>query len=318
MDINRSLVIIKFIAIILITNSHMDSLYPIQLLASGGALGNSLFFFASGLGVTLSKKPATEKFTVWYKRRLVRIYYPMWLALGVYLYFDRVFFGDFFTTLKLVVYPKEFWFLPVLALFYIPLYFIVKHYRHKAYAYTFYAFLIVYFIWYFFSYDENRFSVEDYGLFKTFFYFIVVSLGVYAGKNRVNFFKRDKYDVLTLCLLLSLYVGIKFFLLTTNMYEWQFTAQLILMPLVVYFSKVLASDYNFLTAIYSGIKKKIIVWISILTLEIYLLQSLVFHSEIINGLFFPKNVIVSIGLILLFSFLFQQSHARIKDFLQLK
>jgi peptidoglycan/LPS O-acetylase OafA/YrhL len=38
---------IKFIAAILITNSHMGHLYPqgLSILATGGAIGDALFFF---------------------------------------------------------------------------------------------------------------------------------------------------------------------------------------------------------------------------------------------------------------------------------
>lgn len=48
--------ILKCIAAILITNSHMDMLYPkFSFLATGGAIGDALFFFCSGF--TLLLKP---------------------------------------------------------------------------------------------------------------------------------------------------------------------------------------------------------------------------------------------------------------------
>lgn len=44
-----SIDILKFIAAILITNSHMELLYSkYSFLATGGAIGDVLFFFCSG------------------------------------------------------------------------------------------------------------------------------------------------------------------------------------------------------------------------------------------------------------------------------
>ena len=46
---NLSIELLKFIAVILVVNSHMDSLYgKYSALATGGAIGDTLFFFASG------------------------------------------------------------------------------------------------------------------------------------------------------------------------------------------------------------------------------------------------------------------------------
>lgn len=44
-----SIDILKFLAVIAITNSHMELLYgKYSTLATGGAIGDVLFFFASG------------------------------------------------------------------------------------------------------------------------------------------------------------------------------------------------------------------------------------------------------------------------------
>lgn len=44
-----SIDMLKFIAVIAITNSHMELLYgKYSVLATGGAIGDVLFFFASG------------------------------------------------------------------------------------------------------------------------------------------------------------------------------------------------------------------------------------------------------------------------------
>ena len=53
---NNGIDILKCLAAILITNSHMDMMYPkFSLMATGGAIGDALFFFCSGF--TLLLKP---------------------------------------------------------------------------------------------------------------------------------------------------------------------------------------------------------------------------------------------------------------------
>ena len=68
-----SIDILKFLAVFLIINSHMDALYvKYDMLATGGAIGDVLFLFASGYTLLLSKR--NLRFDNWYKRRINRIY----------------------------------------------------------------------------------------------------------------------------------------------------------------------------------------------------------------------------------------------------
>ncbi len=49
-----SLDVLKFIATIMITNSHMGVMYgKYSVLATGGSIGDALFFFCSGYGLFL-------------------------------------------------------------------------------------------------------------------------------------------------------------------------------------------------------------------------------------------------------------------------
>ena len=57
-----SIDILKFIAVIAITNSHMELLYgKYNVLATGGAIGDVLFFFASGF--TLFRGRLSENYS---------------------------------------------------------------------------------------------------------------------------------------------------------------------------------------------------------------------------------------------------------------
>lgn len=69
---NIGIDILKFFAALLITNSHMELLYgKYSVFATGGAIGDVLFFFCSGFTLFLSRM---GRFDNWYKRRINRIY----------------------------------------------------------------------------------------------------------------------------------------------------------------------------------------------------------------------------------------------------
>ncbi len=78
-----ALVFLRLIAIFLIVNSHLDNLYPSEAFAFGGHLGNSLFFFISGYGLTLSFRKKPFPALVWGKRRLIKIVIPLVIYIGV-------------------------------------------------------------------------------------------------------------------------------------------------------------------------------------------------------------------------------------------
>lgn len=52
--------LLRAVAIVLVVNSHLDDLYPIHQLGTGGVFGNELFFFISGYGLYLSYQASKE------------------------------------------------------------------------------------------------------------------------------------------------------------------------------------------------------------------------------------------------------------------
>ena len=124
----------RFMAILLVTNSHFDALYPKSLvaLATGGAIGNALFFFVSGYALFMSRRTS---FFDWIFRRFSRILPSAWIfcfvagMLGVaeftplgsallsYHWFLRaiiIFYPIFFFAVKF--FGKNLWVAAVLAL----------------------------------------------------------------------------------------------------------------------------------------------------------------------------------------------------------
>ena len=109
---NHAIDLMKFIAAILITNSHMTSIYPRQFsqLATGGAIGDSLFFFCSGFCLMMG---SDTDFFNWYKRRINRIF-PTVFAVALI----GIVFLSRNPTLKDVIIKGGGWFVQAIFLFY--------------------------------------------------------------------------------------------------------------------------------------------------------------------------------------------------------
>ena len=307
MAADHSLVFLRFLAIILITNSHLDALYPNPQFGTGGALGNSIFFFISAIGITLSGKPNLQNIVEWYKRRASRILPTLWLAILLLVVLGKYEGLELSQFFLLFVFPKDFWFLPALLVMYVPLYFMVRYYSFSLFLKFAMSFSLIYFVWYLNTFDSARFSIEDFGFFKSFFYFIIMGFGVYVGKNSDFFFMARKYDFLKLLLVTIFYFGFKLFLLKTGYYEWQFISQLLTIPWLIFLARLFSHDCfgSFLSSSRYG--KLVITVVAALTLEIYLMQSLIYSSPLITNNVFPLNLFIFVVLVVLSAYFLQKS-----------
>lgn len=135
-----SIDILKFIAAILITNSHMELLYSkYSFLATGGAIGDVLFFFCSGFTLFLGRM---GRFDNWYKRRINRIYPTVfaWAILGAFiLNHDK--------SMDYTIIHGGGWFVTCIMIYYVVLYFIQRFYiKHLKLCFGIAALICI--IWY--------------------------------------------------------------------------------------------------------------------------------------------------------------------------
>ncbi len=110
---------LKAIAAILITNSHMGPLYTrFDSLATGAAIGNSLFFFVSGFTLAAS---CGRGFMDWYQRRLSRILPPIfaWAIISA-----LVWGGECNVILQSM--NGFYWFIPCILAYYVIFHFLMK------------------------------------------------------------------------------------------------------------------------------------------------------------------------------------------------
>lgn len=168
-----SIDLIRFIAILFITNSHFQPLYFFcPALGTLGVHGNALFFFITGYVLTLGK--SVNNFLDWYKKRIVRI----WPTIIVWTILANLFFQKPITWKDFLLVPN-YWFIQCIMIYYIILYFLNKSNTKNLIIY--FVCSIILFICIVLSAPKTDSSI--YHVFHFFCYFPSMILGLYCGKQ---------------------------------------------------------------------------------------------------------------------------------------
>lgn len=308
----RNTDLLRFLAILLIVNSHLDPFLPsaIAKFATGGMLGNALFFMLSAFGLFMSYKERRRNLIDYYSHRILRIYPSIWIVLTLILLPLCLYDNEFAKWMcnnqiegfiQYYFLPKSpFWFLQALMLFYFVIYFILKNYSRRLIGILGIISLIVYSIFYFNTLDLSRFTIEDYP-FKLIFYFLVILFGLFLAENN----DKIKYDGFTNIIYFVVgFTGIylhKYFLSKGFYGQWQFTEHLFTFVTLYSLFKVSKSQFihdRFLTN--KTIAKPIAYWGG-LTLEIYLAHACLSNPILKLGIAFPYNILIFISASIMFA-----------------
>ena len=112
---------LKALAACLITNAHYTGIYPTDLIANGGLIGDVLFFAVSGYCLCQVKMP----FVRWYGKRLIRCYVPVVVMTAVYLLLGYYHVEEN-GLMWWFVYPTYYHFVASIVVLYIPFYVIMR------------------------------------------------------------------------------------------------------------------------------------------------------------------------------------------------
>lgn len=267
--------ILKFIAVFLVMNSHMEMCYPkFQFLATGGGIGDALFFFASGFTLFLGRN---MRFDQWYKRRINRIY-PSILATAIVAYLVWGFeesIGD-------ILLGKRYWFIGCILIYYVFLYPLKMINNEKVINWVFAGWLIVMIVAYFVIWGGTV-SLYSKGLYRCLIFFLFMLQGAIMGKHSDSFSCKWWH-------LPSLFMalGLWFFLVQKGTGNHLLIISIFPLLYVTYSlycvcnTKVLIRLYD--TKVVGGI----LFIVSQLCLEVYLIQKFVFTDSFNN--LFPLNV----------------------------
>lgn len=112
---------LRTIATCLITNAHYTGIYPTDLIANGGLIGDIIFFAVSGYCLYNVK----GNFISWYSNRIVRCYLPVILMTVVYMLFGYYSISEH-SFVWWYIYPTYYHFIASIVVLYIPFYIIMK------------------------------------------------------------------------------------------------------------------------------------------------------------------------------------------------
>lgn len=290
---NIGIDILKCVAAIMITNSHMELLYgKYSILATGGAIGDVLFFFCSGFTLFLGRM---GRFDNWYKRRINRIYPTVfaWAILSAFVFNNKL-------PMDYIIIHGGGWFVTCIMIYYIALYFIQRFCLSRL-KLIFGIVSIICIIWYLSIERPEGYNMYGNTYFKWCHYFLFMLLGAIMGISKKEYQYYLRKDLLLLLLSIIVYYSVLFAgHKSPIMEELQIISLIPLLFVTFYFYKVCNNEL--LKQIYN---KKITGWfikfIGGLCLEIYLVQSSLFTDKM-NSIF-PFNLFIMFVIIVLAAYI---------------
>lgn len=291
-------IFLRFVAICLIVNSHLDNFYPVKAFATGGMIGNSIFFMLSSLGLYLSWQKNKYIFRTWFGRRIIRIYPPVWVITILIIFPSEIYLSSYKEVDLLAEIGKlfipPFWFLQALLVYYIFIFIILKNYSQKRLFIFSIPLLLLYGINYIFYLDLTVFSIENLP-FNLIFYFLVVLWGLYLGsiKEKINF--TGIRDILLLVSCVACIYIHKCFMYQGFLFSFQFIEHLAIFPMLFYFLKIANSHFVVITVMQNAYWGKIIDFMSMITLETYIAHTALRNIFQQLKIGFPWNILLFIG-----------------------
>jgi len=291
---------LRVLAIILVVNSHMDSLYPPKLafLATGGMIGNALFFMLSAYGLLMSMQASPRAFGEWYARRLIRIYPSVWvtvilLSFPIGIYGGSIRLNNILEEMGKFFYPP-FWFLQALFIYYGIIFFIIRDFSYKRLVLASIPIVTIYAVYYILLLDLAKWSIEE-TPFRLIYYCLVVMWGIYLGSQSERLEFEGLKDVIKFILTCLVIYGHKYLMQRGVLSSFQFVQHLASFPMLYFAVKVAKSSFirqNIMGGHYTG---KVLTFVSGITLEIFIVNNSIDFLGYKLGTF-PINVIALVSL----------------------
>lgn len=287
---------LKALAACFITNAHYTDVYPIEIIANGGLIGDVIFFAVSGYclyNIRLS-------FPRWYGKRLYRIYPSVvfitliYAVLGLYQVNSQNFIQWF-------LYPTHYHFVASILVLYIAYYIVLKIKFLKERLWM--VMTVVAVIWmavYMLFCDKSFYNIDNvYSPMIWFLFFESMLLGALFREKDAEL--RNKFSVLNVIGLVVSFVAYFASKLLFSKIEslsfFQPINQILIILLLYFFFRVFSGLDNKLEKLPKWIKK-IVGFVASITLEIYVVQYVIIDElKAIAG--FPVNWIVLSTTILL-------------------
>lgn len=290
---------LRALAACLITNAHYTGIYPIEIIANGGLIGDVLFFAVSGYCLYNVK----TSFPRWYGKRIFRVYPPVLIITAIYIglgfyNLDEHSAGWWF------FYPTYYHFVASIIVLYIPFYFIMKvRFLRDHLLPTMGTIAIIWLLVYFTVYDKSYYHIDT--VREPMIRFLFMECMLLGALFRQNDEKvRSKFRIwhlVTTVIIFFVYFASKImFSHRESLASFQILNQLVIFALLIMLFLTFAGLDSKLEKL-PNLMKKAISFISSITLEIYVVQYVLIDAFRPIG-HFPVNWIVITSAILASAF----------------
>ena len=299
----------KLIALLLIINSHSDVLFPdkIRALATGGAMGNSIFFAASGY-LTKFKPGSGWKDIL---RRFIRLYVPVYLFCAFTGSYDLAMFQNPYRAFRMLVWLTPYWFVGAVFLSCLLLFlmnFLVLT-QKKYFVHVSIVFLAVYFLSYIFGIENKDIWIVENGNisgtiipFKCLYSFFIYYAGFMIRENDIHVSGKISAAVMFVSFVLTYLVK---FLMHKNIIpmSWQVLNQFSVMFFALS-CVCFAIEYE---ESFSKLPQRVLDFINSLSrisLESYIVQGSIISFIASRGIVFPLNILLALMLTIICAYIF--------------
>lgn len=291
---------LRALAACLITNAHYEGVYPTDLLANGGLIGDVIFFAVSGYCLYQVK----GNFLTWYTKRIYRCYLPVVIITAVYMvlgFYKHE--GDF---LWWYIYPTNYHFVASIVVLYIPFFVIMKvDALKKRIPLIMIALSVIYLVSYIFVYDKSYYHIDTVREpFVRFLFMESMLLGAYFKRNDLKY-RNDFswWQPIAVAAAFVLYFASKLiFSRKENLAEFQIINQILIFALLFFVFRMFSGLDGALENMPKPIKA-VVSFLAGITLEIYVVQYVLIDIIVSAQIFsFPMNWIVLTLSILLAAF----------------
>jgi len=297
--------VLRALAACLITNAHYEGIYPTDIIANGGLVGDVLFFAVSGYCLYNLK----ISFGKWYLKRLYRIYPPVLVITLIYMLLGQYTLQEN-TMFEWYIYPTGYHFVASIVVLYVFYYIVMRvEWLRKYLMYVMIVVGCVGLIWYVLFYDKTYYHIDTVREpFIRVLFFEAMLLGAWfrQNDNRLRNSFRLRYVFQTF-FLFCLYLGSKLvFVKIPNLARYQIINQFLIFALLYFIFRLFSGLDSKLEQLPDFVKK-VVSWVSALTLEIYVVQYV--PIEIIREkiTIFPTNWIVLTATIAVFAILLNKT-----------
>ncbi len=283
---------LRALAACVITNSHYTGIYPTVLIAIGGLIGDVLFFSVSGYCLyNVKYKLSPLGFASWYGKRLWRVFPPVlvitavYMIAGAYSLEEHNFFWWYF-------FPTSYHFVASIIILYVPFFFVMKIGALKNHLIWIMAGVgVAYLAVYVFFYDKSTYHIDKVREPMIWFLFFESMLLGALFRQRDSDWRNKFNPIWPIAAFVSfcVYFASKtLFSKKTALAPFQILNQVAILVLLYFLFRTFCSIDGKLEKMPTWLKN-VVSFISSMTLEIYVVQSVLIGQIRGLKLVFPLN-----------------------------